>query len=128
MRPAEASYRLRIFGAVNWRGLWSLYRREMKRYFKYAVEALGGPIVSSLLFLSVFSLAAGEESYGRIVAGAGGPNLGAFIAPGIAAFSLALSAFHGACFPVLYDKLEGMITDVIGAPLSEGELVFGFIL
>lgn len=128
MRPAEASYRLRIFGAVNWRGLWSLYRREMKRYFKYAIEALGGPIVSSLLFLAVFSLAAGEEAYGRIIAGPSGPDLGAFIAPGIAAFSLALSAFHGGCFPVLYDKLEGMITDVIGAPLTDGELVIGFVI
>ena len=128
MRPAEVSYRLRSFGAVNWRGLWSLYRREMKRYFKYAIEALGGPIVSSLLFLAVFTLAAGEEAYSRVVAGGEGPDLGAFIAPGIAAFSLALSAFHGGCFPVLYDKLEGMITDVIGAPLTEGELVFGFIL
>ena len=33
MSLGDAGYRLRIFGAVNWRGLWSLYRREMKRYF-----------------------------------------------------------------------------------------------
>ena len=127
MSAGEASYRLRVFGAVNWRGLWSLYRREMKRYFKYVIEALGGPVVSSLLFLAVFSLAAGEEAYGSIVAGSQGPDLGAFIAPGMAGFSLALGAFHGGCYPVLYDKLEGMITDVVGAPLTATELVIGYV-
>lgn len=128
MRGAEASFRLRIFGVLNGRGLWSLYRREMKRYFKYAIEALGGPVVSSLLFLAVFSLAAGGDAYENLIAGPQGPDLGAFIAPGIAAFSLALSAFHGGCFPVLYDKLEGMITDVVGAPLTPAELVVGYVL
>lgn len=127
MRAAEVSFRLRVFGAINGRGLWSLYRREMKRYFKYAIEALGGPIVSSLLFLAVFSLAAGEAAFEGIVAGPQGPNLGAFIAPGIAAFSLALSAFHGACFPVIYDKLEGMIGDIVGAPLTAAEMVIGYV-
>lgn len=127
MRGAELSFRLRVFGAINARGLWSLYRRQMKRYFKYSVEALGGPIVSALLFLAVFSLAAGEEAYGEVIAGPQGPDLGAFIAPGIAAFSLALSAFHGGCFPVIYDKLEGMITDIVGSPLTPAELVVGYI-
>ncbi len=127
MPASEASFQLRRFGAVNGRGLWSLYRREMKRYFKYAIESLGGPIVSSLLFLAVFSLAAGDAAFEGFSSGPQGLSIGAFVAPGIAAFSLALSAFHGACFPVIYDKLEGMITDIVGAPLSVMELLAGYV-
>ena len=29
--------------AVNWRGVWTLYRREMTRYLRYAWETVAGP-------------------------------------------------------------------------------------
>ena len=128
MSLGDAGYRLRIFGAVPPPPPPTPPPPQMKRYFKYGIEALGGPVASSLLFLAVFSLAAGEDAYGSIIAGPQGPDLGAFIAPGIAAFSLALGAFHGGCYPVLYDKLEGMITDVVGAPLTPAELVIGYVV
>ncbi len=50
---------IRHFGAVNGRGLWTLYRRELVRFLRYSWESLGGPAVSSLLFLAVFVLAFG---------------------------------------------------------------------
>ena len=45
----------RRHGAVNWRGLGALTGRGIRRFFKEAVETLGGPAVSSLLLLAVFS-------------------------------------------------------------------------
>jgi ABC-2 type transport system permease protein len=108
---------------VNWRGLWTLYRRDALRYLRYGVESIGGPAVSSLLFLAVFSLALGGR--GEM---APGVTLVQFIAPGIVIFSLIHSAFESAAAPIMYDKLEGMIGDVIGAPLTSLEIVAGYLL
>ncbi len=113
----------RRFGAVNWRGLWSLYRRNLHRFFRYGIETIGGPAVSSLLFLAVFDLALG----GRGEA-APGTSLAQFIAPGIVIFSLIQGAFGSAAAPLLYDKLEGMIGDIVGAPLTPIEVAAGYVL
>ncbi len=115
--------RPRHFGLVNWRGLWTLYRRGAARYLRYGVESIGGPAISSLLFLAVFSLAL--DGRGEMLPGV---TLVQFIAPGIVIFSLTHSAFEGAAVPIMYDKLEGMIGDVIGAPLSALEITAGYLL
>ena len=122
-RPAPPSPpRARQFGWVNWRGLWTLYRRGAARYLRYGVESIGGPAVSSLLFLAVFSLAL--DGRGEMVPGV---TLVQFIAPGIVIFSLTHSAFQSAATPIVYDKLEGMIGDVIGAPLTPLEITAGYL-
>jgi ABC-2 type transport system permease protein len=121
--PAASLPRPRSFGAVNWRGVWSLYRREQLRFFRYAAESLGGPAASSLLFLAVFSLALGGSSEM-----APGVSLAVFVAPGIAMFSLTHSAFESAAVPILYDKMEGMIGDILGAPLTPMETLAGYAL
>ena len=113
----------RRFGVVNWRGLWSLYRRNLHRFLRHGVESIGGPAVSSLLFLAVFDLALGGRGEP-----APGLSLAQFIAPGIVIFSLTHNAFEAAAAPIIYDKLEGMIGDVIGAPLTPLEVTAGYVL
>ncbi len=113
----------RRFGCVNWRGLWSLYRRDLVRFFRYGVESIAGPAVSSLLFLAVFDLALGGP--GEMVPGA---SLAQFIAPGIVMFSMAHSAFQSAAVPIVYDKLEGVIGDIVGAPLTALEVIAAYAL
>ncbi len=120
---ARAAPEPRRFGAVNWRGLWSLYRRGVHRFLRYGVESIGGPAVTSLLFLTVFNLALGGR--GEVAPGA---TLAQFIAPGIVIFSLTQGAFQNAAVPIVYDKLEGMIGDVIGAPLTPLEITIGYVL
>jgi ABC-2 type transport system permease protein len=122
VRPLANPPQPRHFGWVNWRGLWTLYRRGAFRYLRYGVESIGGPAVSSLLFLAVFSLALGGR--GEMVPGA---TLVQFIAPGIIMFSLTHSAFESAATPLIYDKMEGMIGDVIGAPLTPIEITAGYL-
>ena len=122
-RPAADPPRPRRFGWINWRGLWTLSWRDAFRYLRYGVESIGGPAVSSLLFLAVFSLAL--DGRGEMVPGV---TLVQFIAPGIVVFSLTHSAFESAAVPIIYDKLEGMIGDVIGAPLTPLEITAGYLL
>ena len=109
---------IRHFGVVNGRGLWTLYRRELVRFLRYAWESLGGPAVSSLLFLAVFVLAFGPAE--------GGAEFARFVAPGIAIFALIQSAFEFGAIPIVHDKYEGVIQDVLMAPLTPLELLAGY--
>lgn len=113
----------RQFHMVNLRGCWTLYRRGLFRFLRLSWHTVGGPCVSSLLFLAVFYLAAGRD--GEAI---GGLEIGAFIAPGVVLFSLCHGAFEGAAFNVLEDKLEGMMGDILSAPLVAGEILFGYVL
>ena len=109
---------IRHFGAVNGRGLWTLYRRELVRFLRYSWESLGGPAVSSLLFLAVFVLAFGPA--------VGGADFARFVAPGIAIFALVQSAFEFGAIPIVHDKYEGVIQDLLMAPLTPLELRAGY--
>jgi len=40
----------RQFGAVNWMGLASLYKKEVRRFMKVFPQTLLAPIISNLLF------------------------------------------------------------------------------
>lgn len=114
----------RLFGPVNWLGLWSLYLRDVKRFLIFSVEFLLGPVVSSLLFLFVFVVAAGP----RLIFEIEGVDLAAFIATGLIAYQICLGAFQASAFPVVYDKLEGMIGDVLAAPIKPWEMVLAAAL
>jgi len=107
---------------VNWRGVYTLYRRETVRFFRYAWETLAGPATSALLFLAIFHLALGGEEARP------GIGLSAYIGPGIVMFMTAHAAFEGGAIPILFHKMERMISDVIGAPLTPLEILAGYAL
>ena len=48
------------FGLVNWIGSTTLYKKEVQRFLVVWIQTLLSPIVSSLLFLLVLSLAIGN--------------------------------------------------------------------
>ena len=111
----------RRFGRVNWLGLATLYRREMWRLQKDYVDGLLGPALINLLFMLIFKLAAGGQD-----ARAGGLPLADFVAPGLLMYAAGERAFSGACSFLIFDKLEGIIGDVVMAPLTAGERLSAF--
>ncbi|WP_119166798.1 ABC transporter permease [Algihabitans albus] len=116
--------RVRSFAAgINSRGLWTLFLRGFTRFLRFATEGIGGTLVSALLFLAVFVFAWSGDS-GPVP----GVSLPAFVAPGLVAFSLSLNAYGNAAFPLIFDKLEGIIGDMLMAPLTPAELVAGYVL
>ncbi len=50
----------RPIGQVNWTGMWTLYLREVRRFFKMLLQAVLAPIVTCLLFLAIFTIAFGD--------------------------------------------------------------------
>ena len=49
------------FGYVNWVGFWTLYKKEVLRFVKVLIQTVISPLVTSLLFLLVLSLAIGND-------------------------------------------------------------------
>lgn len=120
---SEPTLAPRAYGSINGRGLWTLVSRDLRRYWKDAWESLGGPVVSSLLFLAVFALALGGHGWAG-----GGLSFTQFVVPGIAMFTLTHSAFYNAAVAIVYDKYEGVLADILSAPLSGLEIAAGYLL
>ena len=65
-------------GSVNWVGLGMLYQREVQRFLKIATQTLAAPVITSILFLMVFSVAIGERA-----SFAGDIDFVTFLVPGL---------------------------------------------
>jgi ABC-2 type transport system permease protein len=113
----------RRIGWCHARGLWSFYRFGLLRMLRFGLEVFAGPVLSALLFLLVFAIAIGDTQML-----AGGLTFQQFLAPGIAMFTLTHSAFSMAAFPLVYDKMEGVLQDVLMSPLGALEVAAGYTL
>ena len=56
MVELEKKYEIgvRRFGFVNWIGVWTLYKKEVLRFFNVIGQTILGPIVTAGLFISNF--------------------------------------------------------------------------
>src|SRR5690606_32804736 len=108
----------RRFRSVNWIGIGTLFRREVKRGLKDHLDSVWGPVVANLLYLAVFGLA------GAMVDAVAAERLLLFVGPGLVAFSVMNRAFEMSAASLLFDKLEGMIADVLQPPIGPLERLF----
>jgi ABC-2 type transport system permease protein len=115
--------RLRSFGAVNWIGLWTLYVKEVRRFFKVFMQTVAAPVVTTLLFLAIFLLALGGG--GRQIAGI--PYV-EFLVPGLIMMAITQNAFANTSSSLVIGKMQGNIVDVLTPPLSPAELTIGMAL
>ena len=112
---------IRRFG-INWVGAYSLYIKETLRFLNVFGQTIIGPIVTSILFLLVISLAIGNERSNVL----GVPFI-EFLAPGLIAMQVIQQAFSHSSSSLLMGKVMGNIVDLIGAPLSAGEVSLSII-
>ncbi|MGH6989013.1 MAG: ABC transporter permease [Stellaceae bacterium] len=121
---SETAPRVRQFGAVNWRGLWTLYLREVRRFLKIATQTVAAPVITTLLYLAIFLLAFGSK---RVPIVAGVP-FEEFLAPGLIMMAMIQNAFANTTSSLMMAKLQGNISDMLMPPLSPSELVWGLSL
>ena len=110
-------------GAYNWYGAYTLYLKEVRRFFKVPAQTVVAPMATTLLFLAVFSLALGGAD--RVMAGA--PFL-EFLAPGLIIMAMMQSAFANTSSSLIMAKIQGNIVDLLMTPLGPVELMLGFVL
>mgnify|MGYP003685117449 FL=1 len=115
--------RVRKFGIINWIGFKSLWLKECSRFMKVWQQTLLSPLVSSLLFLSVLSLALGNDR-GDVL----GYSFISFLAPGLIAMSILTQSFSHSVSSLMIAKMQGNIVDMLYAPLSALEVSMAIIL
>jgi ABC-2 type transport system permease protein len=110
----------RRLGAVNWLGLWTLYLKEVRRFAKVATQTIIAPLVTTLLYLVIFSVA-----LGRSVQQLGGVSYAQFLMPGLIMMAMAQNGFANTSSSLVISKVQGNIVDLLMPPLSPAELTLG---
>lgn len=113
----------RQFGAINWIGLATLYRKEVRRFWSVATQTIVAPMVTTLLFLAVFVLALGRQA-GEV----GGVPYMEFLAPGLIMMAMTQNAFANTSSSLLIAKIQGNIVDLLMPPLSPLETTLALAL
>jgi ABC-2 type transport system permease protein len=113
---------VRRFGLINWVGAYNLYIKEVNRFLVVWAQTLLSPLVSSLLFLSVLSLALGNDR-GQVL----GYSFINFLAPGLIAMSIISQSFSHSVSSLMIGKIQGNIVDMLFAPLSALEVSLSII-
>ena len=125
MVEIENKYKIyeKKFGYFNWIGLWTLYKKEVLRFLIVVIQTVISPLVTSLLFLLVLSLAIGNER-GEVL---GFPFI-TFLAPGLIAMQVIQQAFSHSSSSIMIGKIQGNIVDILYAPLTAGEITLAINL
>ena len=111
------------FGYINWIGFWTLYKKETLRFLIVAVQTIISPIVTSLLFLLVLSLAIGNDR-GEVL----GFSFITFLTPGLIAMQVIQQAFSHSSSSIMISKIQGNIVDILYAPLTAAEITLAINL
>lgn len=105
-------------GDHNWLGVWTLYMREVRRFTKIFTQTLMAPMVTTLLFMAVFSLAIGSRGSALV----GGVAFMEFLAPGLIMMAMAQNAFANSSSSIVVAKVQGNIVDTLMPPFTANEL------
>jgi len=119
--PLPGPPRPRHIGLINGRGLWTLYLKEVRRFLNVYTQTLLAPMVTTLLFLAIFTLALGRS------ASLAGVSYAEFLVPGLVMMSILQNAFANTSSSIVIGKVQGNIVDLLMPPLSAAELVLGIV-
>ena len=113
----------RQYAGVNWLGFWTLYQKEVRRFTKIPMQTVLAPLMMSLLYMLVFSVATN---------GARPPVHGVvfteFIAPGLVMMNVLNNAFANSSSSILQAKMMGLSADFLTPPLTALEQSAAFLL
>ena len=97
--------------------------REVRRFMKVYAQTVMAPVVTTLLFLAVFTLALGQ--YRPDVHGV---PFAEFLAPGLVMMAIAQNSFANTSSSLMIAKVQGNIVDTLMPPFTPAELVFGIAM
>jgi len=107
---------------INWRGLYTLFIKEVWRFWKVATQTVLAPVLNVLLYLVVFSSALAKhlEIY---------PNISyeTFLLPGLIMLAILQNAFANSSSSLFQAKQNAGIIFVLLAPISSLEFYLAFI-
>lgn len=107
---------------MNFYGIRAIYVFEMARSLRTLMQSIAAPVIATSLYFVVFGSAIGARM-GEI----NGVSYGAFIIPGLLMLSLLSESISNASFGIFFPKFSGTIYEILSAPLSQVEIVVGYV-
>src|SRR3954447_3430828 len=106
--PPSAEPQPLLGASAKWRGVWSLYVKEVRRFINVFGQTVAAPVVTTLLFLAVFTVSPGKS--GVVVHGV---PYAEFLAPGLVIMAMAQNAFANTSSSIIISKVQGNIVDLL---------------
>lgn len=94
-------------------GFYTLFKKEILRFWKVGLQTLGAPMLTALLYQLIFS-----HAIGRHVEALPDVAYNAFLIPGLAMMSMAQNAFANASSSLIQSRLSGNLVFILLPPLS----------
>jgi ABC-2 type transport system permease protein len=107
---------------MNYRGIYSIYKFEMRRTFRTPIQSIVSPIVSTVLYFIVFGLA-----MGNYFTSIDGVPYGSFIVPGLIMMTILGQGISNASFGIYFPRFTGTIYEILSAPISSIEIVIAYV-
>lgn len=108
---------------INRLGMMTLIGKEVGRFLNVYTQTIAAPVITTLLFYAVFSLALGGVT--RTIGDVPYMN---FLAPGLIVMTMVQNAFANTSSSMVISKVQGNIVDVLMPPLSAAELYTGYVV
>ncbi len=104
------------------RGTYTLFKKEVLRFWRVAFQTIASPVLSALLYLLIFShaLSGHVEVYK-------GVEYTAFLIPGLIMMSLLQNAFANSSSSLVQSKVMGSIVFVLLTPLTYLQFFIAFL-
>jgi ABC-2 type transport system permease protein len=105
------------------RGPWTLFKKEVLRFWRVGFQTVAAPVISALLYLLIFSHVLGNhvEVYP-------GVPYTAFLIPGLIMMSVIQNAFANSSSSLIQSKVMGNLIFVLLTPLTYWEFFLAFLL
>ncbi len=103
------------------RGPWTLFKKELLRFWRVSFQTVAAPVMTALLYLLVFSHVL--ESRVQVH----GVNYTSFLIPGLIMMSVLQNAFANSSSSLIQSKVMGNIIFVLLTPISYLEFFLAFL-
>ena len=103
-------------------GFSTLFRKEILRFWKVVYQTVAGPVISTVLYLLVFS----NALQGRVEAFPG-VSYTTFLVPGLVMMAMQQNAFANASSSLIQSKVTGNVVFILLPPLSVRDLFGAYV-
>jgi len=107
---------------INWIGLYTMFRREVKRTLRVVIQTLVAPVISAALYIFIFGSVIGT----KIDDFAGVPYI-SFVFPGVLMLSIINASFASASSALYFMRFTRGIEEILITPFSYLEMLVGFV-
>lgn len=104
-------------------GFYTLFYKELLRFWKVGFQTVFAPLMTTLLYLLIFSQVLGEH-----VQAYPGVAYTVFLIPGLVMMAMLQNAFANSSSSLIQSKVTGNIVFVLLSPLSYREIFLAYVL